>query len=197
MAVSAACQQSRYQVVVAPTAHHQCPDRPWGSPGRVNGARASRTPSMVGSDDPAHDDPGRQAPARCAVAARPTGPATPPPKRRGGAPHRVGPGLHGRDRVHGGYLHPWALLPVREFGCGSVTTCWRRLPSGPRRGCERLQALLLDKLGHAGGWTGRGSARTLAAGAPFGGPRGRNPVGRAEPGSKRRRPRHRHGRGHE
>jgi len=21
---------------------------------------------------------------------------------------------------------PWALLPVGEFGCGSVTTCWRR-----------------------------------------------------------------------
>ena len=28
---------------------------------------------------------------------------------------------------------PWALLPVGEFGCGSVTTCWRRLCRVGRR----------------------------------------------------------------
>jgi transposase len=38
---------------------------------------------------------------------------------------------------------PWALLPVDEFGCGSVTSCWRRFAewaaagssSGSRRSC--------------------------------------------------------------
>jgi hypothetical protein len=27
---------------------------------------------------------------------------------------------------------PWRLLPARELGCGSPTTCWRRLTNGPR-----------------------------------------------------------------
>jgi transposase len=45
----------------------------------------------------------------------------------------------------------WALLPVREFGCGSATTCWRRLDEWAKAGVfERLQALLLDELGAAG-----------------------------------------------
>ena len=46
---------------------------------------------------------------------------------------------------------PWALLPVSEFGCGSVTTCWRRFAEWARSGVfERLQELLLDELGEAG-----------------------------------------------
>jgi transposase len=45
----------------------------------------------------------------------------------------------------------WALLPVGEFGCGSVTSCWRRFAEWARAGVfERLQELLLDELGEAG-----------------------------------------------
>src|SRR5215207_6936417 len=46
---------------------------------------------------------------------------------------------------------PWAPLPVGEFGCGSVTTCWRRFAEWASAGVfERLQELLLDELGEAG-----------------------------------------------
>jgi transposase len=49
------------------------------------------------------------------------------------------------------HLHPWALLPVREFGCGSVTTCWNRFAEWAHAGVfDRLQELLLDELGAAG-----------------------------------------------
>jgi transposase len=62
----------------------------------------------------------------------------PPPSRaRGGAPRTVS------DRACMAAVifmartsTPWALLPVAEFGCGSVTTCWRRFAEwahGPRR----------------------------------------------------------------
>jgi transposase len=46
---------------------------------------------------------------------------------------------------------PWALLPVKEFGCGSVTTCWNRFAEWAAAGVfERLQEGLLDELGAAG-----------------------------------------------
>ncbi len=46
---------------------------------------------------------------------------------------------------------PWALLPVGEFGCGSVTTCWRRFAEWAHAGVfDRLQEVLLDELGAAG-----------------------------------------------
>jgi transposase len=46
---------------------------------------------------------------------------------------------------------PWALLPVGEFGCGSVTTCWRRFAEWAHAGVfERLHEVLLDELGEAG-----------------------------------------------
>ena len=46
---------------------------------------------------------------------------------------------------------PWALLPAKELGCGSATTCWRRLDEWAKAGVfEQLQALLLDELGGAG-----------------------------------------------
>jgi transposase len=46
---------------------------------------------------------------------------------------------------------PWALLPAKEFGCGSATTCWRRLDQWAKAGVfEQLQVLLLDELGAAG-----------------------------------------------
>jgi transposase len=46
---------------------------------------------------------------------------------------------------------PWSLLPARELGCGSATTCWRRLDEWAKAGVfEQLQAVLLDELGEAG-----------------------------------------------
>ena len=64
---------------------------------------------------------------------------------------------------------PWALLPVAEFGCGSVTTCWRRFAEWAAAGVfERLQELLLDELGQAGQLDCRGSAWTRSASALFG-----------------------------
>ena len=42
---------------------------------------------------------------------------------------------------------PWELLP-REMGCGSGMTCWRRLREGQQAGVwDRLQRVLLDRLG--------------------------------------------------
>jgi transposase len=46
---------------------------------------------------------------------------------------------------------PWSLPPAKELGCGSATTCWRRLDEWARAGVlERLQAVLLDELSEAG-----------------------------------------------
>ena len=76
----------------------------------------------------------------------------PPSHARGGAPRTVS------DRACMAAIifmartsTPWALLPVGEFGCGSVTTCWRRFAEWAAAGVfERLQELLLDELGEAG-----------------------------------------------
>ena len=77
--------------------------------------------------------------------------ATTSPPWRGPAPH-PGPQLCGRTRLHGPHLStPWVLLPAKELGCGSATTCWRRFDEWARTGVfEQLQALLLDELGQAG-----------------------------------------------
>jgi len=41
---------------------------------------------------------------------------------------------------------PWSMLP-REMGCGSGTTCWRRLVRWQRAGVwARLHAVLLEEL---------------------------------------------------
>ena len=99
------------------------------------------------------------------------------PRPRGRAPYRIGSGRHGCDPVHGPHLHPWALLPVAEFGCGSVTTCWRRFAEWAHAGVfERLQELLLDELGEAGGldWS-RISVDSFSLRAVRGGPGGRKP----------------------
>src|SRR6266496_1031848 len=72
---------------------------------------------------------------------------------------------------------PWALLPVGEFGCGSVTSCWRRFAEWASAGVfERLQELLLDELGAAGGldWS-RVSVDSFSLRALRGGPRCRKP----------------------
>ena len=42
---------------------------------------------------------------------------------------------------------PWELLP-QEMGCGSGMTCWRRLRDWQKAGVwDRLQRVLLDRLG--------------------------------------------------
>jgi transposase len=76
----------------------------------------------------------------------------PPPRPRGGVPRRV------PDRNCVAALifmartsTPWSLLPAKELGCGSATTCWRRFDEWAKAGVfEQLQALLLDELGEAG-----------------------------------------------
>jgi transposase len=73
-------------------------------------------------------------------------------RARGGVPRRI------PDRNHVAALifmartsTPWRLLPARELGCGSATTCWRRLDEWAKAGVfEQLQAVLLDELGEAG-----------------------------------------------
>ncbi len=72
---------------------------------------------------------------------------------------------------------PWALLPVRELGCGSVTTCWRRFAEWAHAGVfDRLQELLLDELGAAGllDWS-RVSVDSASLRAVRGGPVWRKP----------------------
>jgi transposase len=81
---------------------------------------------------------------------------------------------------------PWALLPVREFGCGSVTTCWWRFAEWAHAEVfERLQEVLLDELGAAGllDWS-RVSVDSASLRATRGDHTGANPVDRAKRGSK-------------
>src|SRR5512132_1503834 len=111
----------------------------------------------------------------------------PPSHARGGAPRTVS------DRACMAAIifmartsTPWALLPVAEFGCGSVTTCWRRFAEWAHAGVfERLQEPLLEELGEAGGldWS-RVSVDSVSLRAVRGDQVGANPVDRAKPGSK-------------
>jgi transposase len=111
----------------------------------------------------------------------------PPSHARGGAPRTV------PDRACMAAIifmartsTPWALLPVGEFGCGSVTTCWRRFAEWAAAGVfERLQELLLDELGAAGAldWS-RVSVDSFSLRAVRGDHTGANPVDRAKPGCK-------------
>jgi transposase len=81
---------------------------------------------------------------------------------------------------------PWALLPAGEFGCGSVTTCWRRFAEWARAGVfERLQEVLLDELGEADqlDWS-RVTVDSFSLRAVRGDLTGANPVDRAKRGSK-------------
>jgi transposase len=76
----------------------------------------------------------------------------PPARRRGGVPRRV-PDRNCLAAVvfMARTSTPWALLPAKELGCGSATTCWRRLDEWARAGVfEQLQVVLLDELGAAG-----------------------------------------------
>jgi transposase len=43
---------------------------------------------------------------------------------------------------------PWRLLPVQELGCGSPSTCWRRLTEWADAGVfDQLHLEVLDRLG--------------------------------------------------
>jgi transposase len=109
----------------------------------------------------------------------------PPPSRaRGGAPRTVD------DRACTAAIvfmaptsTPWALLPVGEFGCGSVTTCWRRFAewahTGRSSGCTRCCSTSSARLASSTVPRQRGQLRP-ARGA--GGPGGRKP---ARPGQAR------------
>jgi transposase len=81
---------------------------------------------------------------------------------------------------------PWRLLP-QGLGCGSGSTCWRRLRDWQAAGVwERLHALLLNWLGDAGviDWS-RASLDSVSVRAKRGGAEtGRNPVDRGKLGSK-------------
>jgi len=74
-----------------------------------------------------------------------------PPKPKGGRPR-----ISDRAALTGILFvlrsgTPWELLPA-EMGCGSGMTCWRRLRDWQRAGVrEKLQRVLLDRLGRRNG----------------------------------------------
>ena len=117
-------------------------------------------------------------------------PLLPPPPARpgGGVPRRV------PDRNCVAALvfmartsTPWSLLPAKELGCGSASTCWRRLDEWARAGVfDRLQAVLLDELGAAGRIDlDRVCVDSFSLRAVKGGDlTGANPVDRGKAGSK-------------
>jgi transposase len=113
---------------------------------------------------------------------------SPPPGPRGGVPRRVS------DRNCVAALifmartsTPWVLLPAKELGCGSATTCWRWLDEWAKAGVfDQLQALLLDELGAAGRIDlERVSVDSFSLRAVKGDLTGANPVDRGKAGSKR------------
>jgi transposase len=101
----------------------------------------------------------------------------PPSHARGGAPRTVSDRACMAAIIFMARTSTWALLPVGEFGCGSVTSCWRRFAEWAHtRVFERLQEALLDELGQAGGldWS-RVSVDSFTLRAVRGGPGGRKP----------------------
>jgi transposase len=75
-----------------------------------------------------------------------------PARPRGGVPRRV-PDRNGVAALifMARTSTPWGLLPAKELGCGSATTCWRRLDEWARAGVfELLVAVLVEELGAAG-----------------------------------------------
>src|SRR4028118_1415697 len=64
---------------------------------------------------------------------------------------------------------PWEMLP-REMGCGSGMTCWRRLRDWQQAGVwEKLQRVLLDRLGRRNAIDFRRAALDSASVAAKGG----------------------------
>jgi transposase len=82
---------------------------------------------------------------------------------------------------------PWEMLP-QEMGCGSGSTCWRRLRDWQEAGVWReLHRVLLDRLGEADqiDWE-RASLDSASVVAKRGDERtGPNPTDKGKPGSKR------------
>jgi transposase len=82
---------------------------------------------------------------------------------------------------------PWEMLP-QEMGCGSGVTCWRRLREWQEAGVwERLQQVLLDRLGEADQieWE-RASLEAASIPAKMGGNKvGKNPTDKGKKGTKR------------
>jgi transposase len=69
----------------------------------------------------------------------------------------------------------WRLLPVKELGCGSAATVWRRFAEWARAGVfEQLHLDILDRLGEHGrlDWS-RASVDSASVRAKRGGPRWR------------------------
>jgi len=82
---------------------------------------------------------------------------------------------------------PWRLLPTRELGCGSPTTCWRRLTEWANAGVfDQLHLQVLDRLGERGpagpGTSQRGHHER--AGQTRGDQVGATPVDPGKPGTK-------------
>ena len=79
---------------------------------------------------------------------------------------------------------PWRLLPAQELGCGSPTTCWRRLTERPMPGCSTPSP-------RGAGSAGRARPAGLDAGQrghherarQTRGTTGANPVDRGKPGA--------------
>ena len=74
-----------------------------------------------------------------------------PARPRGGVPRRVPDRNCVAALIFMARTSTPCLLPAKELGCGSATTCWRRLDEWAKAGVfEQLQAVLLDELGEAG-----------------------------------------------
>ena len=102
----------------------------------------------------------------------------PPPRPRGGVPRRVS------DRNCVAALvfmartsTPWVLLPAKELGCGSATTCWRRLDEWAKAGVfEQLRRCCWMSSARPAAWTWSVSASIASAcGRSKGGPDRRQP----------------------
>ncbi len=75
---------------------------------------------------------------------------------------------------------PWEMLP-QEMGCGSGVTCWRRLRDWQQAGVwERLQRVLLDRLGRRNAIDFRRAALDSASVAAERGARRQVPTRRTE-----------------
>jgi transposase len=78
---------------------------------------------------------------------------------------------------------PWQMLP-KEMGCGSGSTCWRRLVRWQRAGVwRRLHAVLLSELRHRGELD---LARTIVDSASVRALRGGKKLDRTQPIAVRR-----------